>query len=70
MSLRYKENNFSAESLLVSETKVKNKITRPNIDHLIKRIMVEKRRERKKTLTLVFTSLSIIVCLIFYTTYN
>jgi hypothetical protein len=67
MSLQYKENNFSVENLSTSHSKSQNnidKIARPNIDHLIKRILVERRRENRKSKALVLIVLSII--LIFY----
>ena len=67
MSLQYKENNFSTENFSASHTTTKNnidKIGRPNIDHLIKRILVERRREKRKSMALGFLVLSII--LIFY----
>ena len=48
MSSQYKENNFSTESLsnlLVEEQNIKKK---PNFDTLIKRIIIERKREKKK----------------------
>ena len=67
MSSQYKENNFSVEKLSTSHSKSQNnidKIARPNIDHLIKRILVERRRKNRKSKALVLIVLSII--LIFY----
>jgi hypothetical protein len=67
MSLQYKENNFSTENLSTSHATPQNNIAktaRPNIDHLIKRILVERRREKRKSMALGFLVLSII--LIFY----
>jgi|TARA_B110000261_G_scaffold130948_1_gene146916 hypothetical protein len=67
MSLQYKENNFSTENLSTSHATSQNNIdktARPNIDHLIKRILVERRREKRNSMALGFLVLSII--LIFY----
>ena len=50
MSSQYKENNFSTENRSASHTITQNnkdKITKPNIDHLIKRILVERRRKKR-----------------------
>ena len=70
MSSQYKENKFSTENLFTPTTSSQNNINdtteRPNIDHLIKRILTEKRRERRKVLILGFIILSFILTLIFY----
>jgi hypothetical protein len=69
MSAQYKENNFSTESFLASDTITKNKInktTRPNIDHLIKRIIIERRRERRNITILGVVCLSIIIVFVFF----
>ena len=69
MSSQYKENNFSTEKLLNSHaTSLNNtdKIVRPNIDHLIKRILIERRREKRNSKALGFVILSIIVYFIFF----
>ena len=71
MSSQYNENNFSTEKLLTSQATSQNiidKTARPNIDHLIKRILIEKRREKRKSQALGFIALSII--LIFYFVQN
>jgi len=50
MSSQYKENNFSPEnfpSLDAANQKNINITKRPNIDHLIKRIVNEKRQQKK-----------------------
>ena len=68
MSSAYKENNFSTENLSTLRDKSQNnidKIVRPNIDHLIKRILVERRREKIKSMALGFLVLSIILMFIF-----
>jgi len=65
MSSQYKENNFSTENYPTSLTlnkNMENKITRPNIDHLIKRILIRKRQERKNIICLgvfIFSTISI-----------
>ena len=67
MSSQYKENNFSTEKLLTSRATSQNNIdktARPNIDHLIKRIIIERKREKRNSKALGFVILSII--LIFY----
>ena len=68
MSSQYKENNFSTEKFSTSHAVSQNNIdkkVRPNIDHLIKRILVERRREKIKSMALGFLVLSIILMFIF-----
>jgi len=68
MSAQYKINKFSIESLSDEYARSQNnkdKTARPNIDHLIKKIIVERRRERKKSITLGAISLSIILFFIY-----
>jgi len=68
MSTQYKINKFSIESLSDEYARSQNnkdKTARPNIDHLIKKIIVERRRERKKSITLGAISLSIILFFIY-----
>jgi|TARA_B110000914_G_scaffold60472_1_gene52513 hypothetical protein len=63
MSLQYKINNFSTEQLSTStDNNNINKTTKPNIDHLLRRILVERRRERKKLIAsgIVFFSIVLI----------
>ena len=67
MSTQHKENNFSIENLSTSQDKSQNNINktaRPNIDHLIKSILVERRREKRKSMALGFLVLAIIFILI------
>jgi maltodextrin utilization protein YvdJ len=69
MSQQYKENNFSTENLSTSYAASQNKIdktARPNIDHLIKRILIERRREKRKSMVLGFLVLSIISIFYFF----
>jgi len=66
MTSQYKDNNFSAENLSVSLIADQDKISttmKPNIDHLIKRILIERKRERKKIITF---GVSLLIILIFY----
>ena len=65
MSSQYKENNFSIEKSKVLETTAQNKKIRPNIDHLIKRILTKRREEKRNVLVLGF-AISIILILIFF----
>jgi len=72
MSTQYKNNNFSTEQLSTSHTSSQDNIDkivrpkRPNIDHLIKRLLVERRREKRNTLALGFVILSAVVSIIFF----
>tara|TARA_B110000881_G_C18512081_1_gene482810 strand:+ start:235 stop:450 length:216 start_codon:yes stop_codon:yes gene_type:complete len=64
MSSQYKDNIFSTEKFSISNTRTQNNInktTKPNIDHLIKRIVDEKKREKKNILALGFISLSVVL---------
>jgi hypothetical protein len=54
MTTQLKNNNFSVEANKYKPNTIKPKIARPNIDHLIKRILVERRKEQKKNF-LIFT---------------
>jgi hypothetical protein len=70
MSSQYKENNFSTKGLSssnISSQNEENLIAKPNIDHLIKRILDERKREKKNTiLTLVAVFSSIILIVYFF----
>ena len=69
MNQQYKKNNFSTENFSTPLTTSQNNIdkkARPNIDHLIKRILVERRREKRNFIALGFVILSIIVFFIFF----
>ena len=71
MSSQYKENKFSTENLLTSHTSSQNNIddtVRPNIDHLIKRILVERRRGKRNTLILGTVFFTIILILYIFNT--
>ena len=49
MTSQLKENNLLSENEKHTPNTIKPKAKRPNIDHLIKRILVERRKETKKT---------------------
>tara|TARA_B110000971_G_scaffold177035_1_gene182655 strand:+ start:106 stop:321 length:216 start_codon:yes stop_codon:yes gene_type:complete len=69
MSLQYKENNFSTENLSTSHATSQNNIdktARPNIDHLIKRILIERKREKRNSKVLGFVILSIVLIFNFF----
>ena len=71
MSSQYKENKFSTENLFTPPTSSQNNIddtVRPNIDHLIKRILVERRRGKRNTLVLGTVFFTIILILYFFIT--
>ena len=66
MSSQYKENNFSTESTSISKKVAPSELAKPNIDHLIKRIIDEKRQERKKTIALTLVILSVFLTFIYF----
>lgn len=59
MKAQLKENNLSVESKKEPLNTTKNMPIRPNIDNLIKRIIVEKRKESRRYF-LVFTFVSLV----------
>tara|TARA_B110000967_G_C18288463_1_gene272584 strand:+ start:151 stop:435 length:285 start_codon:yes stop_codon:yes gene_type:complete len=59
--------NISVEKKLEFQSKEKPKIARPNIDHLIKRILVERRNEQKKIFLLFIFVLLVIVGITLFT---
>ena len=61
MITKLKENNFSIKVNEDLPNKEKVEQQRPNIDHLIKRIIVEKRKEKRRNL-LIFSFLSLVFC--------
>ena len=69
MSSQYKSNNFSTErhltSVVIGQNNI-NKTVKPNIENLIKKILVERKRERIKAITLGLISLSVFIMFIFY----
>tara|TARA_B110000967_G_C18871351_1_gene555603 strand:+ start:216 stop:425 length:210 start_codon:yes stop_codon:yes gene_type:complete len=67
MSSQYNENNFSTESTSASVAlNNTNKTARPNIDHLIRRILTERRRERRNAIILGFVILTAILTFIYF----
>jgi len=69
MSSQYKENSFSTESSSASLVKGQNnmnKTAKPNINYLIKRILIERRQERKNTIAITIVCLSIILIFIYF----
>ena len=69
MSSQYKENNFSTESLTASHTITQNnmsKVIKPNVGHLINKIVVERKREKKIAIALGAIVLSISLIFIFF----
>jgi|TARA_B110000967_G_C18523019_1_gene381980 hypothetical protein len=65
MSSQYKENNFSTEKFKVYESTALNEKIRPNIDHLINRILIKRKQEKRNVLILGF-AISITLILIFF----
>ena len=64
MSSQYKENNFSTESVSSSNDETQNNINktiRPDINYLIKRIHIQRRRERRNVIALIFFILSVVL---------
>ena len=47
MSSQYKENNFSTENYKVLETTAQNEKIRPNIDHLMKKMIIKKSKKEE-----------------------
>jgi hypothetical protein len=71
MSSQYKKNKFSTENLSTSHTISQNNTddaVRPNIDHLIKRILDERRRGKKNIITLGTVFFTIILMLYIFNT--
>ena len=61
MTTQLKKTSFSAENTKDVSGTLKPKGERPNIDHLIKRIIVERRKEQKKFL-LIGVFVLLIIC--------
>ena len=66
MTSQLEKNNFSLENEKHTPNTIKPKVKRPNIDHLIKRIIDEKRQERKKTIALTLVILSVFLTFIYF----
>tara|TARA_B100000795_G_C22625375_1_gene370484 strand:+ start:381 stop:647 length:267 start_codon:yes stop_codon:yes gene_type:complete len=67
---RSQDNMHKTAMLNIDKTEGPNidRTARPNIDHLIKRVLSERRRERKNFITLGAIFLSIILFFIFFNT--
>ena len=69
MSLKYKKNNFSTETVSTLQTESQYNIyknTKPKIDHLIKRINDERKREKRNVITVGTVFLSTILTFYFF----
>jgi len=67
VSSKYKVNNFSTETLYNPNTTAQHdryKTTRPKIDHLMKRIIDDRKKEKKNFV--VFGTFFLLIFLIFY----
>jgi len=60
MTTQIKENNLSEGIIKSPSTTTKSKLQRPNIDHLIKRILTERRKEQNKNI-LIFVFVLLLV---------
>jgi len=60
MTTQIKENNLSEKIIKSPSTTTKSKLQRPNIDHLIKRILTERRKEQNKNI-LIFVFVLLLV---------
>jgi len=63
-------NRMQAQKKIISEISPQEKVLRPNIDHLIKRIIQERRQEKKNTIMLLIPVLLVIVALLYFYTQN
>jgi|TARA_B100000780_G_scaffold271958_1_gene233467 hypothetical protein len=69
MSSQYKENNFSTENFSLPPARLQkslDKLARPNIDDLIKKIHLERRKERRITITIGFVITSVVLIFVFF----
>ena len=69
VSLKYKKNNFSTETVSTLQTESQYNIyknTKPKIDHLIKRINDERKREKRNVITVGTVFLSTILTFYFF----
>jgi len=70
MTTQLKKNNFSAETKKETLNKTKSQAARPNIDHLIKRIAVERRKDERKNFLIFISTLVLIGVAIIFSLYN
>ena len=66
MVSKYKENNFSLKNFSTSLAVSKKNTVSPNIDNLIKKILVERKRERINIISLGFVCLLVVVVFHFF----
>ena len=66
MVTQLKENNFSVAAKKDLPNIKKTKTVRPNIDHLTKRILTEKRKEQRKNSIVLVSVLLVIAGSIFF----
>ena len=69
MSSQYRKNNFSTESLsasLTTESDNINRTIKPNIEDLKKKIFIERRREKRNTVTFGAVCLSSFLMFYFF----
>tara|TARA_B110000467_G_C17994457_1_gene302067 strand:+ start:223 stop:435 length:213 start_codon:yes stop_codon:yes gene_type:complete len=68
MNLKYKENNFSIDSVSTPHTSAQYntyKTAKPNIDRLIKRLIDEKKRGKKRSF-IILGIIFFLIILMFY----
>ena len=64
MSALQKKENLEKVDLAVNE----NSTNRPNIDHLIKRIVSERKRERRNSIIIGIAFIGLTIVVLFFTT--
>ena len=67
MRIQSKERNFKINAEDERPNSEQSKSARPNIDHLIKRILTERRKESKKNLAILIVVLSVITGFVIFT---
>tara|TARA_B100000780_G_C20890451_1_gene354326 strand:+ start:412 stop:621 length:210 start_codon:yes stop_codon:yes gene_type:complete len=69
MTTQLKKNNLPLNNLDGLSTRKKNIKERPNIDHLVKRILSERRQENKKQFLIFAAATLVIVSIAIYLNY-
>jgi len=69
MNAQFKKKNFSLE-VNQEPLRVKANSVRPDIDHLIKRIMNDRRKQERKNLSVFIAILSLVVGSIIFSLYS
>ena len=67
MTIQSNESNLKIDADVERPNSEKSKSARPNIDHLIKRILTERRKESKKNLAILIVVLSVITGFVIFT---